>query len=243
MGNNIHVLDLFSGIGGFSLGLERAGFHTVAFCEADAKCRKVLNKHWPTVPIYEDVRTLKGEHLHSRIDAICGGFPCQDISTAGKGTGIVGERSGLWSEYLRLIQETNPQYIVIENVPALRSKGLTLVLQNLSEVGYMGEFHCIPASFFGAPHQRDRLWIIAYPLQQRTQIPLEGELSAIQLLRSESEDWKVGTECWAPESRVCGVVDGFPGRMDRIRQLGNAVVPFIPYLIGKAILQHKETNK
>lgn len=240
----MNVLDLFSGIGGFSLGLERAGFNTVAFCEVDAKCRKVLNKHWPKVPIYEDVQTLTGEQLLNdgiTVDVICGGFPCQDISTAGKGDGIVGERSGLWSEYYRLIKELNPKYVIIENVPALRSKGLALVIQNLSEIGYMGEFHCIPATFLGASHQRDRIWIVAYPLCQRTQVSITGQQPAIQLLRSESENWKVGRNLWPSESRVRGVANGVSGRVDRIRQLGNSVVPHIPELIGKSIIQ-KETN-
>lgn len=240
---NLRVLDLFSGIGGFSLGLERAGFKTVAFCEIDAKCRKVLRKHWKDVPIYEDVRALTSEQLTRdgiEVDVICGGFPCQDISTAGKGEGIVGERSGLWNEYFRLVRELKPQYVLIENVSALRSKGLTLVIQNLSEIGYMGEFHCISAAALGAPHQRDRLWIIAYPNGKRTQVQIEGQHTTVQMLGSDGKDWKVGTNYWATEPRVCGVADGLPNRMDRIKQLGNSVIPQIPYLIGKSIL-NKET--
>lgn len=153
---------MFSGIGGFSLGLERAGFTTAAFCEIDPIARKVLKKHWPDIPIFEDVSTLKGDMLEN-IDVICGGFPCQDISLAGKGAGLAGKRSGLWYEFHRLIQEIKPRYAIIENVAALRSRGLEDVLRSLNEIGYDAEWHCIPASAVGAPHRRDRVWIVAYP--------------------------------------------------------------------------------
>jgi site-specific DNA-cytosine methylase len=163
----LKVLDLFSGIGGFSLGLERTGgFETVAFCEIDPFCRKVLAKHWPTVRQYEDVKTLTAERLSADgvvPDVICGGFPCQDISFAGKGAGIEGERSGLWSEYARLIGELRPEYVIVENVAALLSRGLDRVLGDLASIGFDAEWHCIPASAVGAPHRRDRLWLVAYP--------------------------------------------------------------------------------
>ena len=161
------VLDLFSGIGGFSLGLERAGMETVAFCEIEDYPRKVLAKHWPDVPIYSDIRELTSERLRSDgiigIDVITAGFPCQDISTAGKGAGIEGERSGLWSEIARLAGELRPRYIILENVSALLSRGLDKVLGDLAEIGYDAEWHCIPASHLGAPHRRDRWWCVCYP--------------------------------------------------------------------------------
>ena len=121
----MNVLDLFSGIGGFSLGLERAGMKTVAFCEVDKKCQAVLKKHWPGVPIFDDVSNLKGEDIEGTVDVICGGFPCQDISLAGKGAGLEGSRSGLWSEFKRLIEEIKPKYAIIENVSALREPHAT----------------------------------------------------------------------------------------------------------------------
>ena len=114
----MRVLDLFSGIGGFSLGLERAGMQTVAFCEIEPYCRAVLRKHWPNVPCYEDVRNLTADRLRAdgiSIDVICGGFPCQDISTAGKGAGLAGERSGLFYEIARLVGELGPRYVILEN--------------------------------------------------------------------------------------------------------------------------------
>jgi len=166
------VLDLFSGIGGFALGLERAGMETVAFCEFDAEARKVLENKWPDVPIYDDVRTLTKERLDNdgitNISVLCGGFPCQDISVAGNQAGISeGTRSGLWSECARLLGEIRPQYAIFENVTALLNGGggdwFKRVLWDISEVGYDAEWHCISASEFGAHHHRDRIWIVAYP--------------------------------------------------------------------------------
>jgi DNA (cytosine-5)-methyltransferase 1 len=167
MPDKLKVLDLFSGIGGFSLGLERTGgFSTVAFCEIEEFPRRVLAKHWPNVPCYRDVRELTAERLAAdgiAVDVICGGFPCQDISTAGKGAGLAGERSGLFYEIARLVGELEPRYVILENVAALLSRGLADVLGTLASLGYDAEWHCIPASALGAPHHRDRMWIIGWP--------------------------------------------------------------------------------
>lgn len=164
----LKVLDLFSGIGGFSLGLERTGgFETVAFCEINSYCQRVLAKHWPSIICFDDVRKLNAHWLReagiNTVDVICGGFPCQDISNAGKRVGIGGERSGLWSEYARLIGELRPRFVIVENVAALLGRGLSRVLGDLAALGYDAEWHCIPASAIGAPHRRDRIWIIAHP--------------------------------------------------------------------------------
>jgi DNA (cytosine-5)-methyltransferase 1 len=160
------VLDLFSGIGGFSLGLERTGgFRTAAFCEIAARCRHLLKHHWPEVRIYDDVCTLTAEQLAAdgiSVDVICGGFPCQDISFAGAGAGIEGERSGLWREYARLIGELRPRVVIVENVAALTSRGLGVVLGDLALLGYDAEWDRIRAADVGAPHLRARLWIVAY---------------------------------------------------------------------------------
>jgi DNA (cytosine-5)-methyltransferase 1 len=169
------VLDLFSGIGGFSLGLERAGMETVAFCEIEEYPRQVLKKHWPDVPIYEDVRNVTRQRLESDgitgIDVVTGGFPCQDISVAGKQAGIEGERSGLWSELARIIGDIRPKYAIVENVTALlsgdRGQWFGRVLGDLAEIGYDAEWHCIPASELGAHHHRDRVWIICYSNSER----------------------------------------------------------------------------
>ena len=173
MAVNLSVLDLFSGIGGFSLGLDRAivpnapRFKTVAFCEADEYCRRVLGHHWPRVPCYPDVRHLGlADFLRDGValpDVICFGFPCTDISLAGPGGGLSGARSGLWFEGLRIIEETRPTWVIVENVPALRSRGLDIVLGGLAALRYDAEWNCIPAAALGAPHRRDRIWIVAYP--------------------------------------------------------------------------------
>ena len=150
------VLDIFSGIGGFSLGLERAGMETVAFCENDTQCQKILNKHWPDVPVYDDVRDLHYERgvlpceegfMTTDIDVVCGGFPCQDISIAGQKRGLKGERSGLWTEFKRIIKEVKPRYALIENVANLRNMGLAEVMKDLWSIGYACEWHIIKAKW------------------------------------------------------------------------------------------------
>lgn len=268
----LKVLDLFSGIGGFSLGLERAGgFITTAFCDIDAGARAVLRKHWPTTPIFEDVSRLKGSDV-GPVDVICGGFPCQDISTAGRGAGLAGARSGLWYEFQRLIEESRPKWVLIENVSVLRSRGLDQVLGGLASLGYDAEWHCIPASAVDAPHRRDRVWIVAHTQslgrgQERADPgrsddgvgeegtarrgPLHGCSPLADTERRQQElgrnDAGMGrlrelgslisrARPWAPEPSVGRVADGIPGRVDRLKQLGNAVVPVIPELLGRAIL-------
>jgi len=163
----LRVLDLFSGIGGLTLGLDRTGgFETVAFCEIEQFPQKVLKKHWPEVPIYDDIKELTGQRLAAdgiTVDVITAGFPCQDISYAGKGAGLAGERSGLFYEVARLIGELEPRFVILENVSALLTRGLSEVLGTLASIGYDAEWNCIPAAHVGAPHRRDRIWIVAYP--------------------------------------------------------------------------------
>ena len=161
----MRTLDLFAGIGGISLGLEKAGFRTVAFCEIQPYCHEVLRKNFPGVPIYDDVTTLTADTLARdgiEIDAICGGFPCQDLSFAGKRAGLEGARSGLWGEYRRLISEIRPRFVIVENVPGLLSLGMGTVLGDLAALGYDAVWDCVPAAAVGAPHRRDRVWVIAY---------------------------------------------------------------------------------
>lgn len=247
----MRVLDLFSGIGAFSYGLEQAGMKTVAFCEVDPFCRRVLAKHWPGVPCFDDIRTLSSQHLTAAgitADVICGGFPCQDISRASmdRWAGIEGERSGLWSEYARLIGELRPRYAIVENSSDLLGRGLSRILGDLAALGYDAEWDCIPAARVNAPHLRDRLWLVAYPNGQRLagkhgQGQQAGDArggghgTARRLLAAvEAEDW-------LPEPRVCRVVDGVADRVDRLRACGNAVVWKIPHLIGRAIMEVSRT--
>jgi DNA (cytosine-5)-methyltransferase 1 len=176
------VGSLFSGAGLCDLGLTWAGFKHSWFCEIDPFCRAVLARHWPDTPIYNDVSLIKGADLPS-VDVLCGGFPCQDVSGAGCRAGIkTGTRSGLWYDYARLIGEIKPKYAVIENVMGLLSLGIEAVLQDLAAVGYDAEWEVLPAAALGAPHHRERVFIVAYPdggdddRERRLLSPLAGIL-------------------------------------------------------------------
>jgi DNA (cytosine-5)-methyltransferase 1 len=157
------VGSLFAGIGGLDLGFERAGFKSVWQVEIDPYCTKVLAKNFPEAERYEDVRKV-GRHNLRPVDIIVGGFPCQDISVAGKGIGIVpGSRSGLWSEMCRIISELRPKFVLVENVTALLRRGMGRVLGDLADIGYDAEWRIISALEGGGIHRRERVWIIAYP--------------------------------------------------------------------------------
>ena len=153
---------LFAGIGGIDLGFERAGFKTIWQVEIDSYCRRVLAKHFPDAERFEDVRTV-GIGSLKPVDVIAGGFPCQDISNAGRQEGITGKRSGLWKEFSRIISELRPKYVLVENVAALLGRGIDVVLGDLSSLGYDAEWQIISAADVGAPHLRERVWILAYP--------------------------------------------------------------------------------
>ena len=234
---------LFAGIGGFDLGLERAGMECAWQVEIDPWAQKVLAKHWPDVRRYGDICEV---NYPEPVEVLCGGFPCQDISGAGKGAGITGSRSGLWKEYKRIIREVGPRWVIIENVSILRSRGLVTVLQDLSEIGYDAEWHCVPASYVGAPHRRDRIWIVAYPNQQG----LEGSgpqriLQGRQTTTGHTGQGSAGgqTTHWAVEPNVGRVANGVPKRVDRLRGLGNAVVPQVVEFIGNQIMRaNLDTN-
>jgi DNA (cytosine-5)-methyltransferase 1 len=352
------VGSLFAGIGGFDLGLERAGMRTVWFCEQDPYCQRVLARHWPGVPCHPDVRALVADTgrerdavgreardlaaarpraqgpswererprdaTHDRgadrpdvaagtgqlvpvpvpyVDVLAGGFPCQDLSYAGKGAGLDGARSGLWNEYARLIRELRPRYVIVENVSALLARGMERVLGDLAAIGYDAEWDCIPASAVGAPHRRDRVWIVAYPNGEgeharpvdaemggasqpvaypngagleghRGSDPRTGEL-AVAARRGQGgarimgdTDRMAGTQTgargrergtmaqpreiertlrpvssigdhWLVEPDVGRVAHGVPNRVDRLRSLGNALVPQIAEWLGRRIIEHE----
>jgi DNA (cytosine-5)-methyltransferase 1 len=268
---------LFTGIGGLDLGLERAGMQCAWQCEIDPYARRVLEKRWPSVARHGDVR-----HVHGRwkcpypwrqlwcraclepVDLICGGFPCQDISVAGKGKGLAGERSGLWREFARIVDEIRPPWVLIENVPALRTRGLRTVLSDLHASGYDAEWDGLPASAFGAPHRRDRLFVVAHAQQQQLrQQPGRGGGPSGTGAAQPERDGLTGPLAnadgqgqlqprgrifegrgrasdssgpWAVEPDVGRVAHGVPARVDRLRCLGNAVVPQVGEYVGRLIL-------
>lgn len=211
---------------------------TVAFCEIEPFCRRILKKHWPEVPCYDDIRTLTADRLRAdgiAADVICGGFPCQDISEANPApAGITGARSGLWSEYARLIREVQPQYVIVENVSALLSRGLGDVLGDLAALRYDAEWHCIQAADIGAQHIRDRVWIVGVMADAKSKRSLQcwGQQFA------ENGEAQRQVRQWFDQPEPIRVVDGVPNRLDRLTALGNAVVPQIPELIGRAILEN-----
>ena len=223
------VGSLFAGIGGFDLGLERAGFDITWQVEIDPYCQRVLAKHWPAVTRYGDIREVDW-HAVEPVDLLCGGFPCQDISLAGKGAGLAGERSGLWFEYAKAIEVLKPRYVLIENVSALRSRGLDQVLGSLAALGYDAEWHCIPACAVGCPQTRDRVWVVAYRQSER-----QGQL----WWRWREEDRESTRNVYWPtrEPAILRVVDGIPHRVDRLRALGNAIVPQIAEWIGRQVMK------
>ena len=314
---------LFAGIGGFDLGLERAGMTCAWQVEREPYAVRVLEKHWPNVRRHDDVCTFPPAEGDWSVDLICGGFPCQDISVAGKGLGLAGARSGLWHQMHRIIGEIRPRFVLVENVAALLGRGMGTVLGDLSEIGYDAEWHVIPASAVGAPHRRERVWIVAYAEcvgreQQHQPAMLRGRqdqtkqiglgsgdvahpISEPDALRRHSQNCQTtvaggrcnarGSQCdcgprcegqagqgacdvadaagdgrkqgkpngrrgseraqawkehrpgsgdrwWAVEPDVGRVAHGVPSRVDRLRGLGNAVVPQIVELIGRRIIEH-----
>ena len=279
----LKVLDLFSGIGGFSLGLERTGgFKTVAFCETEEFPQKILRKHWPDVPIHEDIRTLDGSEINA--DVITGGYPCQPFSKAGKRRGTEDDHY-LWPEMLRLIKEVRPTWVISENVTGHVRLGLDQVLSDLEGEGYATRTFIIPACGVNAPHRRDRLWLTSKkhdtnPIskrlhreekhKQRDTEPLDREIGdagqvcevlaqqgnsgirsssnvayadgngrnkARERVTKTGSKGAIRNSWWEIEPSVGRVAHGVPRRVDRLKGLGNAVVPQIPEILGRAILE------
>lgn len=253
----MRIGSLFSGIGGLELGLERAGVgHVVWQVEIDEYCRSVLARHWPDAQRYDDVRRIHGKHkcrwLDSPrapwpcpdciddVDVICGGFPCQDISYAGKGAGLAGERSGLWYEFARVVREVGPRFVVVENVAALLDRGMGDVLGTLADLGYDAEWSVVSACSVGAAHPRDRVFIIAHAeryglqggptdAQEGQGEPREEQLSGLLL---------AGFGDAVSAARVWRESNGVPSRLDvpRNMAIGNAVVPQVAEVVGKRLL-------
>ena len=291
-------LDLFSGIGGFALAARWSGLETTAFCENDPYCERVLRKNFPGVPIHDDIQTLDGTQFKD-IYLITGGFPCQDISIAGKGAGIDGQRSGLWTELHRIIGEVRPRYALIENVPALTFRGGTRVIGDLAEIGYDCEWQIVGADDVGAPHRRKRIWIVAYSKSAGCQTWSSNRMGTdhgsrrnerlppgasgtpetraysneqgSQGHRRQCEGWDGSSErtageisggeqgrrqfepglggalsdgipTWMDEPDIPRVAKGIPDRVNRLRSIGNSIVPRVAYEIIKSIIASSDAR-
>lgn len=235
MKNKLKTLDLFSGIGGLSLGLNEY-CQTVCYCENDIHAQAVLIARMNTndldyAPIWDDIKTLNKTILDEKsiqIDIIVGGFPCQDISVAGRGAGLEGKRSGLFFEILRLAKEIQPQFIFLENVPAIRKRGLATVISQLAEAGYDCRYGFLSAYDLGAPHKRERWFMLAhrrnsdYSYANIKRLPLRQGFygnNGKEFTSTVRSNW------WAVEPGICRVANEIPLRVDRIKRLGNSVVP------------------
>lgn len=230
----MRILDLFSGIGGFSLGLERTNkFRTVAFCEIEKPAQEVLRHHWPEVPIYDDV-TNADFGLVGPVDLVTAGFPCQDISSAGKRTGLAGGNSRLFWHVLRTLCMVGRPRALLENVAALLNRGAPEVFGALATFGYDAEWHCIPMSAVGAPHNRDRIWIVADPIGNK-QPRQEPRRWSLRRMGGEFKPvpWQAGGEAALAAFR--GMDDGLPRSVDRTDAIRNTVGPQIVQQIGEII--------
>lgn len=236
-------LDLFSGIGGFSLAAQwcwGSQHEIVLFIEKDTFCQKVLAKHWPTTPIHDDIHTFNGRSI-SQIDLLTGGFPCQPFSLAGRQTGVNDDRY-LWPEMVRIIAEAKPHWVVAENVRGIIGMALDTVLADLERKGYEAGTIVLPACATNAPHRRDRVWIIAHANGQRCQGRIQG-------LQAQSERRYGTTNSYPaalgfdqfrnglPAPTICRANDGLPNFLDRLRSLGNAIVPQVAYELFRLIDQ------
>ena len=250
---NFAVLDLFSGIGGFSLGLEAAGaFRTVAFCERDKFCQAVLRKHWPNVPIYDDVNSFDWQ---GDCDIITGGYPCQPFSVAGKQKGAADDRH-LWPAMLEIIKRKRPRYVVAENVAGHIAMGLDQVLFDLESASYTARPLVIPACGVDAPHRRERVFVLAHaefiglPRQgqpvnavnpaaeasRQAVEPVDGGEQGIGSPQPRMGGMANGFSRWMDEPDIGRVAAGVKNRAERLKALGNAVVPQVVTQIGRAIL-------
>lgn len=258
----MRVGSLFSGIGGLELGLEWAGMQTVWQVERDPYACRVLAKHWPDVPRYHDVRTFNAADA-ARVDLVCGGFPCQPHSLAGKRQASADERD-LWGDFARIVREARPRWVVAENVPGLLSseagRYFGRVLGDLAALGFDAEWFCLSAGEVGAPHRRNRVFIIAHADSKRRQqfkspsvAVYEEQLSrggdAVGHANGQRQLQPQGRErhergwsgypggWWSSEPDVGRVAHGIPARVDRLKCLGNAVVPQVAYEIGRRIME------
>lgn len=231
---------LFSGIGGMDLGLERAGMECRWQVEVDPYCRKVLEKYWPNVKRFEDITKVTGGELEP-VDLICGGFPCQDISFAGYGAGLAGERSGLWYEFARIIRLVGPSFVLVENVAALLVRGMGDVLGTLADLGFDAEWSTFTACSVGATHMRRRLFIVAYTNRLNGWKGFRDSharaFRPLQEVDSFTSSRAIAKARLANPSELYGGAYELATGMDRNRGVGNSVYPDVAEWIGRNIVR------
>lgn len=264
----MNELALFAGVGGGILGGQLLGWRTVCAVERDAYAAAVLAQRQndgllEAFPIWSDVTTFDGKPWKGIVDVVSGGFPCQDISQAGLREGIKGKRSGLWSEMVRIIGEVRPRYVFIENVAALTIRGLDTVLSNLAEMGFDAEWGCLSAAAVGAPHLRERIWIVAkqqeflshsqhnrdgWGEQQQESVKEKNRKLADthsahgkRNKRTERSDqertFSIESSWWQTEPHVGRVADGVAFRVDRLKAIGNGQVPLCAATAFKLLME------
>jgi len=245
----IKFVELFAGIGGFSLGFERTGMECVGHVEIDKYAQKVLKKHWPDVPLYPDVTKIKGDEF-GKIDLLCGGFPCQDVSIAGNKEGINAPRTGLYYEIIRVATVCRPRWIVLENVANLLTSAewMGVVFGELAKIGYNVEWEVIRAYSFGFPHTRPRIFIVAYTdkitnrlVQRQGDNREQGNRQKRSVLGRNIAKRNIKRDWFKIVRRICGVNNGVPPKVDqnklRLECLGNALIPQIAEFIGNKIIE------
>jgi len=250
----MNVLDVCSGIGGFSLGLEQTGFFkTVAFCEKNKFCKQILKKHWKDIPIYNDLKEIGNEptKIKEKFDVIVCGLPCQPFSLAGKQKGTEDNRH-LWDYLFSIIKQKKPTWVIIENTPNFVNVALDNVCSNLEAQDYSTQSFIIPACSVGTPHKRDRVWVIgklvgnsssnrrskSYASEEEGRVIQQSKTGGLlQSKRTGTLRDKFRLDQWIFKPRVRGVVDGIPSRVDRNRltALGNSVMPQILFNLGLTI--------
>lgn len=228
---SLRVGSLFSGIGGFDLGLERAGMRIAWQVEIDERCRAVLRDHWPNTVCFHDVKDIDAEHCEP-VHVLAGGFPCPAVSQAARGRNVA---PWLWPEYARFVRELRPRYVLVENVAGLlyAGRGFGEILGDLAELGFDATWRVLRASDFGAPHHRPRVWLVGYAHRDgQPDLSLDDEVAGMPELRRPV--WT-----WPDPPGGLGVDDGVSDRMDRLAELGNALVPQIAEWIGRRVIAHE----
>lgn len=237
----ITIGSCFTGIGGFELGLKWAfdaasiPYEHLWFCEKDNFCQSILKKHWPKVPIYDDITKINTEKLPN-VDMLLAGFPCQDISNGGKKGGLNGKKSGLYWELYRIISNLRPKIICLENVSAITFRGLPDILKSLHRLGYDAEWTCLQANQFRLPHRRKRLFLVAYTNSNRAKVQTKREYAKLENIGSTEQTRQIEWKTWTIEPTICRKDARISFRVDRIKSLGNSISPVCSEWVFKKLI-------